>query len=219
MVDEAHRRRRVVATRIARGDPSRLSAGRRRFEHTGWRPRRVPRDVGRCCAEHGARRGGPIWTPTIEGVQLRVRPENHETSKIPLARGAARAIVQDIRRRSASERLGLYRRTPSRRPTMERKFNQYGRRGHDADRDGRGIPMKFHAQATCTAGHLGQQDRRRPDVHRSARHVLAGRRDEVERGVGTVGKGRSRHIAVPGTLRYIDYVETGYRQSAWRENR
>jgi imidazolonepropionase-like amidohydrolase len=157
VVEEAHRRRLPVVAHSHRPDEIRrgLIAGVDNFEHTGLATApEYPDDIIAMLRERTARgAAGPLfWTPTIEGLfnyeYVRDNPEHIDDPA--WHEGLPDSIVQDIRRSIAHpERLSYFQATPSRRPTLERKFNQLRQAGvtlligTDA-----GIPMKFHSQAT-----------------------------------------------------------------------
>ncbi|HEU4993429.1 MAG TPA: amidohydrolase family protein [Gemmatimonadaceae bacterium] len=157
VVDEAHRRRLPVVAHAHRPEEIRrgLAAGVDDFEHTGLATApEYPDDIIVLLRERTARgAAGPFfWTPTIEGLfnyeYIRDNPEHIDDPA--WHDGLPDAIVQDILRSLAHpDRLAYFQATPSRRPTLERKFNQLRQSGvtlligTDA-----GIPMKFHSQAT-----------------------------------------------------------------------
>ena len=120
-------------------------------------------------------------------------------------------IVADIRRSIAyPERLPYFQATPSRRPTLARKFNQLRESGvtlligTDA-----GIPMKFHSQATwheldIWVNRLGVD----PMFAIRAATYWPAVAMRVERDVGTITEGKYADIiAVRGdVLRYINLL-------------
>ena len=157
VVDEAHKHRLMVVAHAHRPEEIRrgLAAGVDDFEHTGLNTApEYPEDIIAAIRERTARgSAGPLWwTPTIEGLfnyeYIRDNPEHIDDPE--WHNGLPDSIVQDIRRSLAHpERLAYFQATPSRRPTLTRKFNQLKDAGvtllvgTDA-----GIPMKFHTQAT-----------------------------------------------------------------------
>lgn len=218
VVDEAHKRRLPVVAHAHRPEEIRrgLAAGVDNFEHTGMATApEYPEDVITMLKERTARgAAGPLfWTPTIEGLfnyeYVRDNPEHIDD---PAWReGLPDSIVQDIRRSLAHpERLAYFQATPSRRPTLERKFNQLRQAGvtlligTDA-----GIPMKFHSQATwheldIWVNRLGVD----PMFAIRAATYWPAVAMKVERDVGTVTEGKFADIiAVKGdVLRYIDLL-------------
>jgi len=218
VVDEAHRRRLPVVAHAHRPEEIRrgLIAGVDNFEHTGMATApEYPEDVITMLRERTARgAAGPLfWTPTIEGLfNYEYVRENPEHLDDPAWHdGLPDAIVQDIRRSLAHpERLSYFQATPSRRPTLERKFNQLRQSGvtlligTDA-----GIPMKFHSQATwheldIWVNRLGVE----PMFAIRAATYWPAVAMRVERNVGTVTEGKYADIiAVRGdVLRFIDLL-------------
>jgi imidazolonepropionase-like amidohydrolase len=218
VVDEAHRRRLPVVAHAHRPEEIRrgLIAGVDNFEHTGMATApEYPEDVITMLRERTARgAAGPLfWTPTIEGLfnyeYVRDNPEHIDDPA--WKEGLPEAIIQDIRRSIAHpERLAYFQATPSRRPTLERKFNQLRQAGvtlligTDA-----GIPMKFHSQATwheldVWVNRLGVD----PMFAIRAATYWPAVAMRVERDVGTVTEGKYADIiAVKGdVLRYINLL-------------
>ena len=218
VVDEAHRRRLPVVAHAHRPEEIRrgLAAGVDNFEHTGMATApEYPEDVMVMLRERTARgAAGPLfWTPTIEGLfnyeYIRDNPEHIDDPA--WKEGLPDAIVEDIRRSLAHpERLSYFQATPSRRPTLERKFNQLRQAGvtlligTDA-----GIPMKFHSQATwheldIWVNRLGVD----PMFAIRAATYWPAVAMRVERDVGTVTEGKYADIiAVKGdVLRYINLL-------------
>lgn len=215
VVDEAHKRRLMVVGHAHRPEEIRrgLLAGVDNFEHTGMATApEYPEDVIALLRERTARgAAGPLfWTPTIEGLfnyeYVRDNPEHIDDPA--WHDGLPEAIVADIRRSIARpERLSYFQATPSRRPTLERKFNQLRQSGvtlligTDA-----GIPMKFHSQATwheldIWVNRLGVD----PMFAIRAATYWPAVAMKVERDVGTVVEGKYADIiAVKGdVLRHI----------------
>lgn len=157
VVEEAHRHKLPVVAHAHRPEEIRrgLAAGVDCFEHTGLATApEYPADVIAVLRERTGRgAAGPLfWTPTIEGLfnyeYVRDNPEKLDDPSWHL--GLTRPIIDDIRRSIAHpERLGYFQLTPSRRPTLTRKFQQLRESGvvllvgTDS-----GIPMKFHSQST-----------------------------------------------------------------------
>jgi imidazolonepropionase-like amidohydrolase len=218
VVDEAHRRRLPVVAHGHRPEEIRrgLTAGVDDFEHTGLATAsEYPPDIMRLIEERTGRgAAGPFfWTPTIEGLfnyeYVRDNPEHLDD---PAWReGLPDSIVTDIRRSlDYPDRLAYFQATPSRRPTLERKFNQLRSAGvtlligTDA-----GIPMKFHSQATwheldIWVNRLGVD----PMFAIRAATYWPAVAMKVEKDVGTVSEGKYADIvAVRGdVLRYIDLL-------------
>jgi imidazolonepropionase-like amidohydrolase len=218
VVDEAHRLRLPVVAHSHRPDEIRrgLLAGVDNFEHTGMATSpEYPADIITMLQERTARgAAGPLfWTPTIEGLfnyeYIRENPEHIDDPA--WHEGLTPAIVADIRQSLAyPERLGYFQATPSRRPTLERKFNQLRTAGvtlligTDA-----GIPMKFHSSATWKeldiwVNRLGVE----PMFAIRAATYWPSVMMKVDRDVGTVTEGKYADIiAVKGdVLRYINLL-------------
>jgi imidazolonepropionase-like amidohydrolase len=218
VVDEAHRRRLPVIAHSHRPEEIRrgLAAGVDGFEHTGLAAApEYPADIMQMIQERTARgAAGPFfWTPTIEGLfnyeYVRDNPEHIDDTAWHL--GLPDSIVADIRRSlTHPERLSYFQATPSRRPTLDRKFNQLKNAGvtlligTDA-----GIPMKFHSQATwheldTWVNRLGVD----PMFAIRAATYWPSVAMKVDSQVGTITEGKYADIiAVRGdVLRYIDLL-------------
>ena len=218
VVDEAHKRRLPVVAHAHRPEEIRrgLAAGVDDFEHTGLATApEYPDDIIAMLRERTGRgAAGPFfWTPTIEGLfnyeYIRDNPEHIDDPA--WHEGLPDSIVQDIRRSLAHpDRLAYFQATPSRRPTLERKFNQLRQAGvtlligTDA-----GIPMKFHSQATwheldAWVNRLGVD----PMFAIRAATYWPSVAMKVSSQVGTVEEGKYADIiAVRGdVLRYIDLL-------------
>ena len=157
VVDEAHRRNLPVVAHSHRPEEIRrgIIAGVDNFEHTGLAAApEYPDDIITAIRERSANMAmGPLfWTPTIEGLfnyeYIRDNPEHIDDTA--WHEGLPKDIVDDIKRSLANpERLDYFRATPSRRPTLGRKFNQLREAGVTllVGTDS-GIPMKFHSGST-----------------------------------------------------------------------
>ena len=219
VVDEAHRNRLLVVAHAHRPEEVRrgLTAGVDFFEHTGMATSpEYPPDVIALIRERTAQgaRGPLWWTPTIEGLfnyeYIRDNPE--KLDDVSWHDGLPDSVIADIRRSiEHPERLAYFQITPSRRPTLQRKFNQLREAGvvlligTDA-----GIPMKFHSQATWNeldiwVNRLGVD----PMTAIRAATYWPAVAMRVDRDVGTVTEGKYADIiAVRGdVLRYIDLLQ------------
>ena len=157
VVDEAHRRNLPVVAHSHRPEEIRrgLAAGVDNFEHTGLAAApEYPEDIIKMIRERAANMAaGPLfWTPTIEGLfnyeYVRDNPEHLDDTA--WHEGLPKDIVDDIRKSVENpERLDYFRATPSRRPTLTRKFQQLRETGVTLliGTDS-GIPMKFHSGST-----------------------------------------------------------------------
>jgi imidazolonepropionase-like amidohydrolase len=157
VVDAAHRRNLPVIGHAHRPEEIRrgLVAGVDNFEHTGLAAApEYPDDIMRMIRERAANMAaGPLfWTPTIEGLfnyeYVRDNPEHLDDPS--WHEGLPKEIVDDIRKSlEHPERLDYFRATPSRRPTLARKFQQLREAGVTllVGTDS-GIPMKFHSGST-----------------------------------------------------------------------
>ncbi|HJQ70739.1 MAG TPA: amidohydrolase family protein [Blastocatellia bacterium] len=157
VVDEAHKRRLPVVGHSHRPEEIRrgLLVGVDCFEHTGLATApEYPADLIAMIRERAAKMSlGPLfWTPTIEGLfnyeYVRDNPEQLDDPSWHV--GLPENIIADIKASiQHPDRLPYFQITPSRRPTLERKFNQLRESGvvlligTDS-----GIPMKFHSQST-----------------------------------------------------------------------
>jgi imidazolonepropionase-like amidohydrolase len=219
VVEEAHARRLPVVAHSHRPEEIRrgLAAGVDDFEHTGLATAaEYPPDIVAMIRERTARgNAGPLfWTPTIEGLfnyeYVRDNPEKLDDPS--WHEGLPDSIVADIRRSIAHpERLSYFQMTPSRRPTLARKFAQLRESGvvlligTDA-----GIPMKFHSMATWNeldvwVNRLGVD----PMTAIRAATYWPSVAMRVDRDVGTISEGKYADIiAVRGdVLRYIDLLQ------------
>jgi imidazolonepropionase-like amidohydrolase len=219
VVEEAHARRRPVIAHAHRPEEIRrgLAAGVDGFEHTGLATAaEYPPDIVAMIRERTARgNAGPLfWTPTIEGLfnyeYVRDNPEKLDDPS--WHEGLPDSIVADIRRSiEHPERLSYFQMTPSRRPTLARKFAQLRESGvvlligTDA-----GIPMKFHSMATWNeldvwVNRLGVD----PMTAIRAATYWPAVAMKVDRDVGTISEGKYADIiAVRGdVLRYIDLLQ------------
>ena len=194
-----------------------LAAGVDNFEHTGLATAaEYPPDIIALIRERTARgNAGPLfWTPTIEGLfnyeYVRDNPEKLDDPS--WHEGLPDSIIADIRRSiEHPERLSYFQMTPSRRPTLARKFAQLKESGvvlligTDA-----GIPMKFHSMATWNeldvwVNRLGVD----PMTAIRAATYWPSVAMKVDRDVGTIAEGKYADIiAVRGdVLRYIDLLQ------------
>ncbi len=219
VVEEAHARRLPVVAHSHRPEEIRrgLAAGVDGFEHTGLATAaEYPADIVAMIRERTARgNAGPLfWTPTIEGLfnyeYVRDNPEKLDDPS--WHEGLPDSIVADIRRSiQHPERLSYFQMTPSRRPTLARKFAQLRESGvvlligTDA-----GIPMKFHAMATWNeldvwVSRLGVD----PMTAIRAATYWPAVAMKVDRDVGTISEGKYADIiAVRGdVLRYINLLQ------------
>ena len=219
VVDEAHARGLPVVAHSHRPEEIRrgLAAGVDDFEHTGLATAaEYPPDIIAMIRERPARgNAGPLfWTPTIEGLfnyeYVRDNPEKLDDPS--WHEGLPDSIIADIRRSiQHPERLSYFQMTPSRRPTLARKFAQLRESGvvlligTDA-----GIPMKFHSMATWNeldvwVNRLGVD----PMTAIRAATYWPAVAMKVDRDVGTIAEGKYADIiAVRGdVLRYIDLLQ------------
>jgi imidazolonepropionase-like amidohydrolase len=157
LVDQAHKRKLTVVAHSHRPEEIRrgLKAGVDVFEHTGLATAtEYPPDIIAAIRERTARTNiGPLfWTPTIQGLMnyeyMRDNPEMLDDPSWQV--GLPDDIVADIKKSlEHPERLSYFQITPSRRPTLARKFKQLKESGvvlligTDS-----GIPMNFHSQST-----------------------------------------------------------------------
>ncbi len=219
VVDEAHKRNLPVVAHSHRPEEIRrgLLAGVDNFEHTGLAAApEYPDDIIAAIRERAANMAmGPLfWTPTIEGLfnyeYIRDNPEHIDDPS--WHEGLPKDIVDDIKQSLTNpERLDYFRATPSRRPTLGRKFNQLREAGVTLliGTDS-GIPMKFHSGSTwreldAWVNLLGVDAM---TTIRAATYwpAVAMRK---EREVGTVSPGKYADIiAVRGdVLRYINLLQ------------
>jgi len=219
VVDEAHARGLPVVAHSHRPEEIRrgLAAGVDDFEHTGLATAaEYPPDIIAMIRERTARgNAGPLfWTPTIEGLfnyeYVRDNPEKLDDPS--WHEGLPDSIIADIRRSiQHPERLSYFQMTPSRRPTLARKFAQLRESGvvlligTDA-----GIPMKFHSMATWNeldvwVNRLGVD----PMTAIRAATYWPAVAMKVDKDVGTIAEGKYADIiAVRGdVLRYIDLLQ------------
>jgi imidazolonepropionase-like amidohydrolase len=219
VVDEAHRRNLPVVAHAHRPEEIRrgLAAGVDNFEHTGLAAApEYPEGILTAIRERAANMAaGPLfWTPTIEGLfnyeYIRDNPEHIDDPS--WHEGLPPAIVEDIKKSlTHPERLDYFRATPSRRPTLARKFQQLKDAGVTLliGTDS-GIPMKFHSGSTwreldAWVNLLGVDAM---TTIRAATYwpAVAMRK---EREVGTISPGKYADIiAVRGdVLRYINLLQ------------
>jgi len=219
IVDEAHERGLPVVAHSHRPEEIRrgLKAGVDFFEHTGLSTApEYPPDVIAMIRERTANMSmGPLWwTPTIEGLfnyeYVRDNPEQLDDPSWQV--GLTPEIIADIQQSLAHpDRLPYFQITPTRRPTLARKFNQLRESGvvlligTDS-----GIPMKFHSQSTWNEldTWVNRLNVEPMEAIRAATYwpsVAMGVSDEV----GTISEGKYADIiAVRGdVLRYINLLQ------------
>jgi hypothetical protein len=175
-----------------------------------------PEDIMNLLRERTARgAAGPFfWTPTIEGLfnyeYVRDNPEKLDDPA--WHKGLPDSIIKDIRQSLAHpDQLAYFQMTPSRKPTLARKFQQLKESGvvlligTDS-----GIPMKFHCCSTWNeldtwVNKLGVD----PMFAIRAATYWPSVAMKVEKDVGTVQPGKYADIiAVRGdVLRYIDLLQ------------
>ena len=219
VVDEAHKRRLTVVAHSHRPEEIRrgLAAGVDCFEHTGLGAApEYPADILSMIRERTAKMSlGPLfWTPTIEGLfnyeYLRDNPEQLDDPAWHV--GLTDDIIADIKASiQHPDRLSYFQLTPSRRPTLEKKFTQLKESGvvmligTDS-----GIPMKFHSGSTWKELDIWV-NRLNVDPITAIRaatywpSVLM----KVDKEVGTISEGKYADIiAVRGdVLRYIELLQ------------
>lgn len=219
VVDEAHRHGLTVVAHSHRPEEIRrgMLAGADCFEHTGLSSApEYPEDVMALIRERTAQMNkGPLfWTPTVEGLYnyeyLRDNPEklDNDCWYLDLPENIIADIRQSIR---YPGRLPYFQLTPSRKPTLERKFKQLLEAGvvllvgTDS-----GIPMKFHCQSTWNELDVWVNEFGIDPMYtiKAATYwpsVLMG----VDHEVGTISEGKYADIiAVKGdVLRYISLLQ------------
>ncbi|MCB0688211.1 MAG: amidohydrolase family protein [Saprospiraceae bacterium] len=219
VVDEAHKHNLTVVAHSHRPEEIRrgLLAGVDCFEHTGLSSApEYPDDVLAMIRERTAQMNlGPMfWCPTVEGLYnyeyVRDNPESLDNDSWHL--DLPDSIIQDIKQSIRYPgRLPYFQITPTRRPTLQRKFNQLKESGlvliigTDS-----GIPMKFHSQSTWHELDVWVNEFGIDPMYaiKGATYwpsVLMGVDDQV----GTVSEGKYADIiAVKGdVLRYIDLLQ------------
>jgi imidazolonepropionase-like amidohydrolase len=219
VVDAAQRQNLPVIGHAHRPEEIRrgLIAGVNNFEHTGLAAApEYPDDIMQMIRERAANMAaGPLfWTPTIEGLfnyeYVRDNPEHIDDPS--WHEGLPKEIVDDIRKSlEHPERLDYFRATPSRRPTLARKFQQLREAGVTllVGTDS-GIPMKFHSGSTWKEldAWVNLLDVDAMTTIRAATYwpAVAMRK---EREVGTISPGKYADIiAVRGdVLRYIALLQ------------
>jgi imidazolonepropionase-like amidohydrolase len=219
VVDEAHRHNKPVIAHSHRPEEIRrgLAAGVDGFEHTGLATApEYPADIIEAVRERVAQgnRGPFFWTPTIEGLfnyeYIRDNPEKLDDPSWHV--GLPDSIIADIKRSLAHwDRLSYFQMTPSRRPTLARKFNQLREAGVAllVGTDS-GIPGKFHSQSTWNeldiwVSRLGVD----PMMAIRAATYWPAVAMKVDRDYGTISEGKYADIiAVRGdVLRYISLLQ------------
>jgi imidazolonepropionase-like amidohydrolase len=219
VVDEAHRHDKQVIAHAHRPEEIRrgLQAGVDGFEHTGLATApEYPTDVMDLVRERAAQgnRAPLFWTPTIEGLfnyeYVRENPEKLDDPSWHV--GLPDSIVTDIKRSLQHwDRLPYFQLTPSRRPTLTRKFTQLREAGVTllVGTDS-GIPGKFHSQSTWNeldiwVNRLGVE----PMTAIRAATYWPAVAMRVDRDYGTITPGKYADIiAVRGdVLRYISLLQ------------
>ena len=219
IVDEAHKLNKPVIAHSHRPDEIRfgLQAGVDGFEHTGLATApEYPADILSAIRERTAQgaRGPLFWTPTIEGLfnyeYIRENPEKLDDPSWQV--GLPADIIADIKQSLKNwDRLSYFQMTPSRRPTLGRKFEQLRESGvvllvgTDS-----GIPGKFHSQSTWNeldvwVNKLGVD----PMTAIRAATYWPAVAMKVDRDYGTIADGKYADIiAVRGdVLRYISLLQ------------
>jgi len=219
VVEEAHKHNLTVVAHSHRPEEIRrgLMAGVDCFEHTGLSSApEYPEDILHMIEERTAQMNlGPMfWCPTVEGLYnyeyVRDHPEALDDDSWHL--GLPDSIILDIKESIKHPgRLPYFQITPTRRPTLEHKFNQLKNSGlvliigTDS-----GIPMKFHSQSTWHELDVWVNEFGVDPMYaiKGATYwpsVLMGVDDQV----GTVSEGKYADIiAVKGdVLRYIDLLQ------------
>ncbi len=219
VVDEAHKNNKPVAAHAHRPEEIRrgLITGVDFFEHTGLATSpEYPADIIAQIRERTAQGNKPplFWTPTIEGLfnyeYVRDNPEKLDDPSWQV--GLPDSIVADIKQSLVHwDRLSYFQMTPSRRPTLTRKFAQLREAGvalligTDS-----GIPGKFHSQSTWNeldtwVNRLGVD----PMFAIRAATYWPSVAMKVDRDYGTITEGKFADIiAVRGdVLRYIDLLQ------------
>ncbi len=219
VVNEAHKHNLTVVAHAHRPEEIRrgLQAGVDCFEHTGLATApEYPPDVIAMIRERTAQMNlGPLfWTPTVEGLyNYEYQRDNPEELDDPAWQvGLPENIIADIKASLKNpERLGYYQITPSRRPTLSRKFQQLVEAGAvlliGTDS---GIPMQFHSQTTWKeldiwVNKFGVDPMRAIQAATYWPSVLM----KVDKEVGTISEGKYADIiAVRGdVLRYITLLQ------------
>jgi imidazolonepropionase-like amidohydrolase len=219
VVDEAHKNKLTVVAHAHRPEEIRrgLLAGVDCFEHTGLATApEYPADIiDRIRSRTAQMNKGPLlWCPTIEGLMnyeyTRDNPEGLDDPSWHT--GLPDSVIADIKASiQHPDQLSYFQITPSRRPTLARKFQQLKESGvvmligTDS-----GIPMKFHSQSTwheldIWVNKLGVDPM---EAIRAATYwpsVIM----KVDREVGTISEGKYADIiAVRGdVLRYINLLQ------------
>ncbi len=219
VVDEAHKYKLPVVAHSHRPEEIRrgLQAGVDCFEHTGLATApEYPPDIVAMIRERTAKMSlGPLWwAPTIEGLfnyeYIRDNPERLDDPSWQV--GLPDSIIQDIKTSIRyPDRLPYFQITPTRRPTLGRKFHQLRESGAvlliGTDS---GIPMKFHSQSTWNEldAWVNRLDIEPMEAIRAATYWPSVAM-KVDKDVGTVSEGKYADIiAVRGdVLRYINLLQ------------
>ena len=219
VIDQAHKRGLPVVGHSHRPEEIRLGLkyGVDNFEHTGLATApEYPADIIELIKARTAKMSlGPFfWTPTIEGLwnyeYMRDHPEMLDDTSLQL--GLAADTIADIKASiQHPDQMSYFQLTPSRKPTLKRKFQQLRDAGVTMmiGTDS-GIPMQFHSQTTWNeldiwVRELGVSPM---EAIRAATYwpSLFMKKDKE---VGTVTPGKLADIiAVRGdVLRYIDLLQ------------
>ncbi|TAK12002.1 MAG: Xaa-Pro dipeptidase [Acidobacteria bacterium] len=219
VIDQAHKRGLPVVGHSHRPDEIRLGMkyGVDNFEHTGLATApEYPADIIEMIKARTAKMAlGPFfWTPTIEGLwnyeYMRDNPEMLDDPSWQL--GLAADTIADIKSSiQHPDQMSYFQLTPSRKPTLKRKFQQLREAGVTMmiGTDS-GIPMQFHSQTTWNELDIWVRELGVPPMEaiRAATYwpSLFMKKDKD---VGTVTPGKIADIiAVRGdVLRYIDLLQ------------
>ena len=219
VIDEAHAQHLPVVAHSHRPEEIRrgLKFGVDNFEHTGLGTApEYPADIIEALRERTAQMAlGPFWwTPTVSILfnyeYMRDHPEmlDDPSWKVGLAPDIVADIVASLRHPDA---LAYYQLSPSRRPTLTRKFSQLREAGATLliGTDS-GVPMNFHSQSTWMEMDTWVRDMGMSsmDTIRAATYwpsVMM----KKDKDVGTVSPGKYADIiAVRGdVLRYINLLQ------------
>jgi imidazolonepropionase-like amidohydrolase len=219
VIDQAHQRGLPVVAHSHRPQEIRLGLkyGADNFEHTGLATApEYPADIIEAIKARTAdmSRGPFFWTPTIEGLwnyeYMRDHPEMLDDPSWHL--GLADDVIADIKASiQHPDQMSYFQLTPSRKPTLKRKFQQLREAGVTMmiGTDS-GIPMQFHSQTTWNELDIWVRELGVPPMEaiRAATYWPA-LFMKKEKEVGTLTPGKIADIiAVRGdVLRYIDLLQ------------